>query len=148
MTIKLLRTRDTVTGQCCNAFGRCNTCTYDSAWYNWGRWVALVVIILAFLFLFCLCSCLSARRRRRVGRQPFYGTGWANQGPWAGNHHGGQHQPQTENPPNTYYAYQQPAPPYEPPSYRGDQQSGIELNRPDHTYNGYEAPAGPPPKKH
>jgi hypothetical protein len=73
------------------------------------------------------------------------GTGWANRN---------QHPPQ--NPQNTYYAYQQPAPPYDPnpapgygaPGYRNDQSTGIELNRPEGAYTGeYAPPPGPPPAK-
>jgi len=49
---------------------------YNSAWYDWGRWVVLGAIILGAFLIFFLCACITARRRRRMGNQPYYGTGW------------------------------------------------------------------------
>jgi len=129
--------------------------TYQcSAWDSWVRWLVLVLVVLGFLFLFCCLSCLSARRRRRAGQQPFYGTGWTANNQWGNRHHGQQQYPQ-QNPQNSYYAYQQPAPPYESspapgqPAYRGEQMNGIELAAPGPTYGGgYQPPPGPPPKKY
>jgi len=147
-------TKRQYSNQCYSSFNGYYDCN-GSNWGNWGRWVFLALAIL-FIFLICVSiSCFSARRRRRLGRQPYYGTGWANRGPWAGN----SNQPPVQNNPNTYYAHQQPryeqaAPPYDanqhhPGSYGRDQQhSGIELAAPGNTYGGYEAPAGPPPKKY
>jgi hypothetical protein len=70
-----------------------------------------------------------------MGRQPYWGTGWAAHGP------GGPYHNQQPMPQNTY-AYDNPAPPY----YRGnEQQTGIEMPaRPEHAYGGY---APPPPGK-
>jgi Chitin synthesis regulation, resistance to Congo red len=139
----------TNTTSCIDNFGNSYPCNGYSSWDYWGRWVFLGVAIF-LIFLVCISiSCLSARRRRRMGRQPYYGTGWAaNHGPWAGNY-------PPQNNPNTYYAHQQPAPPYEQqspyreqPPYR-EQQSGIELSPPANTYGGdYAPPYGPPPKKY
>jgi hypothetical protein len=140
-----------------NSYQSCN-----STWSDWARWLVLALVIIFFFIFIFMCSCVSARRRRRAGQNPYYGTGWANQGRFGnnqgrwgfGNHHQQQQQvyPQTENPPNTYYAYQNPAPPYSAaqPAYRGDQQSGIELSRPENAYNAdqYQPPVGPPPGKH
>ncbi|KFY77125.1 hypothetical protein V499_03422 [Pseudogymnoascus sp. VKM F-103] len=140
----------------------------DSNWNRWGRWVALVVIVGFFLVLAFTCSCVNSRRRRRQGLAPRYGTGWL-----AGKQNGGQQHYQ-----NNYYQGQQsgynygggaaPAPPYSPPQqqygqqqqyggntdYYGGQQSGIELQQPQSSYNPqigreqtYEPPTGPPPGK-
>ncbi|KXL42916.1 MAG: hypothetical protein FE78DRAFT_72975 [Acidomyces sp. 'richmondensis'] len=49
---------------------------YNSAWYNWGRWVVLGAVILGAFLIFFLCACITARRRRRMGYRPYYGTGW------------------------------------------------------------------------
>ncbi|KZF22408.1 hypothetical protein L228DRAFT_268873 [Xylona heveae TC161] len=149
----------------------CNNYSYSygsyncsSGWYNWGRWVLLAILIaLAFLFFFFF-SCITSRRRRRAGRQPFYGTAWLGGKPPVG------HGPATYNNNNTnnnpggpqpYYGsyYQPPAPPYSPPAnhtYYGNgppQQSGVELQQPQNSYqpyrtpedNVYSPPPGPPP---
>ncbi|TAQ83271.1 hypothetical protein B7494_g8405 [Chlorociboria aeruginascens] len=143
----------------CDQFGNCYS---NSTWNNWGRWVALVVIIAFFIILALLFSCFSSRRRRRRGLAPMYGTGWMAKPP-QGNY--GQ-------PP--YYAHDQyngaPPPVYSPPLNNqstgntfnsndgyyahhpnGGQQSGIELQPPQHTFQPqreyepvYATPAGPP----
>ncbi|KFX86540.1 hypothetical protein V490_09037, partial [Pseudogymnoascus sp. VKM F-3557] len=109
--------------------------------------------------------CINSRRRRRRGLAPRYGTGWL-----AGKNTGNQQHYQN----NDYYQRQQsgynyggggaaPAPPYSPPQqqygggnadYDGGQQSGIELQQPQNSYNPqrgreqiYEPPSGPPPGK-
>ncbi|KAF2147153.1 uncharacterized protein K452DRAFT_217778, partial [Aplosporella prunicola CBS 121167] len=142
-------------------------CDY-SPWHDWVRWVVLVVIVVAFLLVFILCSCLTARRRRRMGQQPYWGTGWA-----ARNGHGEAQFVGNQNyhpPPNApgynaqpYYnpQYSQPAPPYTPPAngYYGQQQTGFEMgtvpNQPPPAHTGperaaddvYAPPPGPPPQK-
>lgn len=149
-------------------YNNCNT--YDqygnyygcnSNWDRWGRWVALVVIVFVVLLLAFGCSCMNARRRRKRGVSPRYGTGWLG-----GKYGGGNNQ-------QTYYNNQQPgygqaAPPYEAPNqeyqntgntfnsnegYYG-QQSGVELQQPQHSYQPqrggeavYAPPQGPPPGK-
>jgi len=129
---------------CQDQYGRTYRC--NSTWESWARWLLLGLVILVVFFLCLSISCVSARRRRRAGRQPFYGTGWVpgnnnqqrhgQQQGWAGNNqqYGGGQQ----------YAYTQPAPPYQQPPYRENQQSGIELQRPNETY---APPSGPPPGK-
>ncbi|KAL5346778.1 hypothetical protein ACLOAV_007919 [Pseudogymnoascus australis] len=139
----------------------------NSNWNRWGRWVALVVIVGFFLVLAFACSCVNSRRRRRRGLAPRYGTGWL-----AGKNGGNQQHYQN----NDYQGQQSgynyggaaaPAPPYSPPQqqygnqqyggntdYYGGQQSGIELQQPQNSYNPqmgreqtYEPPSGPPPGK-
>lgn len=128
-----------------------------STWDRWGRWVALAAIILFVLFIAVVFSCFNARRRRARGLAPRYGTGWAaGKGNYAGN-------------PQQYYGqHTAAAPPYSPPAqqpqYTGNtfngnqgyygQQSGVELQPPQHAYAPtrggeavYEAPHGPPPTK-
>ncbi|OJJ45407.1 hypothetical protein ASPZODRAFT_144040 [Penicilliopsis zonata CBS 506.65] len=123
----------------------------SSPWGNWGRWVALaVIIVVAFLLVF-LFACMNARRRRRYGQRPFRGTQWM----------AGGAPPPTEQP--YYYPNTPPYPP--PPQYSQNpnpqtygyfggqqpQQNGIELQSPPHAYYGgqraYEPPQGPPPNK-
>jgi hypothetical protein len=123
-----------------------------NAWDSWVRWLVLGLVVVSFLFLFCCISCISARRRRKLGQSPMYGTGWAANNRFTpGNQHQ-QYPPQ--NPGNSYYAYQQPAPPYEAnapagqPAYHGEQVSGIELAAPAPSYSGYQPPPGPPPQKY
>ncbi|KFY11123.1 hypothetical protein V491_07340 [Pseudogymnoascus sp. VKM F-3775] len=137
----------------------------DSNWNRWGRWVALVVIVVFFLFLAFACSCVNSRRRRRQGLAPRYGTGWlagkngVNQQHYQNNGYQGQQS-------GYNYGGAAPAPPYSPPQqqyqqqyggnadYYGGQQSGIELQQPQSSYNPqmgreqtYEPPSGPPPGK-
>jgi len=146
-----------------------NNC--NSGWSNWGRWVALAVIIVFFIILAFLFSCYNSRRRRRLGRAPRYGTGWTSG--WMGNKAGGQQQyggPQGGYYPNEPY-HGGAAPPYSPPvpnqatgttfnsndGYYGQTsygQPGYELQQPQSAYQPqrggdavYEAPQGPPPKK-
>jgi len=141
----------------------------NSNWDNWGRWVALVVIIAFFLILAFLLSCLANRRRRRLGRTPMMGTGWI---PYAG--HQGFYQPppygQHNQPQNNYSgndAYAAPpkyAGPVDPqptgttftgsPGYYGNH-NNIELQQPATAYQQpqredeyvYEAPTRAPPAK-
>ncbi|KMU83563.1 hypothetical protein CIHG_01346 [Coccidioides immitis H538.4] len=106
------------------------------------------------ILLFSL-SCISARRRRSRGMQPYMGTGWAaNMGPWG--------KPGDQRP-APQYQYQQPPPPQytsgpyyggyannQAPGETSQQQTGIELQQPQHAYRGdgvYEPPSGPPPQK-
>lgn len=102
-------------------------------------------------------SCITARRRRRLGRQPFYGTGWAARPgqptaqPYYNNNQNYNHPPPqyTPQPQNQgYYGSNQ--------GYYGSspygQQQGVELQspQPTHTRGGddvYAPPAGPPPGK-
>lgn len=92
------------------------------------------------------------------GRPPVYGTGWM---PVAGK----------PNLPPNYYSQDHPAPPYTAPQsgnmfngnnhanngFYGGQQTGIELQQPNHTYQphasaaeaapDYSPPDGPPPAR-
>lgn len=134
---------------CYNSNGTAYRCY--SGWYSWGRWVALGVIIAAALLIFFLISCLSARRRRRLGRQPYYGTGWAGRTPWghAPASYNPGYQTQQQQPPNYnqnnggYYGQNQ--------GYFGGRQTDVEMTPPPNTYRGgdnvYEPPPGPPPAK-
>lgn len=128
-------------------------CPYTfSNWDNWVRWVVLAAIIVLFLLAFIACSCVTARRRRRMGRSPFYGTGWA-----AGNQQYGNAQPYYNNNTNQYAP--PPPPEYSPNVPNGHQQyygqqNGVELQPPAPAYGpsrsepwDYQPPSGPPPKK-
>lgn len=131
----------------------------SSTWEVWARWVVLGLIILGAILIFFLFSCISSRRRRRMGYQPYRGTGWAmgrtplghapatyNQQPY----HAGQ--PQQEN--NYYQSSSNP-----PPAYGASQgyyggRNDVELQSPPAAYGGYNrgdnayaAPPGPPPAK-
>ncbi|KIW99079.1 uncharacterized protein Z519_00742 [Cladophialophora bantiana CBS 173.52] len=132
---------------------RCN-----SAWYDWGRWVALAIIILGAFLIFFLFSLWSARRRRRMGRQPLYGTGWTGRTPWG--HGAAQYNPgyqQTQQP-----SYQAAPPAYnqtqsyggyygQNQGYFGGRQTDVEMQPPQNTYRGgdnvYAPPTSPPPAK-
>ncbi|EPE25341.1 hypothetical protein GLAREA_01253 [Glarea lozoyensis ATCC 20868] len=143
-------------------------CTY-SAWNDWGRWVALAVIVVAVLVFAFLVSCINTRRRRRRGLAPMYGTGWmpGNKNPPQGNQQYGGY-------------YGAPAPPYTPAPMPNQQTgttfqsgdgyygannnaygangngngNGFEMQPPQNAYQPqrggepvYEAPLGPPPTK-
>ncbi|KAI4259603.1 MAG: hypothetical protein LQ352_000671 [Teloschistes flavicans] len=135
-----------------------------SSWNNWGRWIVVGIIILAAFFIFFAFACVTARRRRRQGMTPYRGTGWAG-GRTPAGHAPAQYtgnQPSYGGPP-----VGQPA--YSPPPqnqgyygnsglnqgyYGGQQQSGVELQQPDHSYQPqrggdqvYNPPSGPPPGK-
>ncbi|MCJ1240944.1 hypothetical protein MMC14_008948 [Varicellaria rhodocarpa] len=109
--------------------------------------------------------CLNARRRRRAGLNPYRGTGWL-----AGQTPPGHAPAQYAGPPQPYYnntpqqGYDQNPPVYAPPQtqnygaehhgYFGGQQTGIELQQPNNSYQPqrgvepvYGAPDGPPPAK-
>jgi len=122
---------------------RCN----NSGWYNWGRWVALGIIVLGAFLVFFLFSFWSSRRRRRLGRQPLYGTGWSQFG----------HGPAQYNP-----NYQQTQQSFQPPpaynqgqnqggyyggnqGYFGGRQTEVEMQPPQNTYAGGENVYQPPP---
>jgi hypothetical protein len=127
---------------------RSTTCYYDaygyrrcrsSTWGNWGRWLALGLIV-AVAVLFFVCACITSRRRRKRGARPFYGTGWMAPAPNQGGYGGqpGQYNNQA------YYTgpgqemgnygantgVGQPKPVYQPPS------TAPEV---------YQPPPGPPP---
>ncbi|KAI9803756.1 MAG: hypothetical protein M1825_001636 [Sarcosagium campestre] len=150
---------------------RCN-----SRWNDWGRWVVLVAIFFFFFIIFFVLSCLSSRRRRRRGLSPYYGTGWLagktpqgqqaqyggapgfqqpyGQQPQYGQQQWGGQAPDYTAPPQQSY-YGNPAPVYREQSYGqgeqvyGQQQTGVELQSPQSSYQpanaGYTAPPGPPP---
>ncbi|ELR10320.1 hypothetical protein VC83_07953 [Pseudogymnoascus destructans] len=155
---------------------------YDSNWNRWGRWVALVAIVGFFLVLAFACSCVNSRRRRRQGLAPRYGTGWLAGKPNGGQQHYQNNDYQGQQSGYNYGGGAAPAPPYSPPQqqygqqqygqqqygqqqygqqqyggnagYYGGQQSGIELQQPQNSYNPqmgreqtYEPPSGPPPGK-
>ena len=95
-------------------------------------------------------SCISARRRRRMGYQPYRGTGWAAGRPPPG------HGAATYNQ-QPYYASQQPGYQPPPPTYGASQDyyggRDVELQSPPQAYGGYNRenvyspPPGPPPQK-
>ena len=110
------------------------------------------------------CSCITARRRRKQGMRPFYGTGWAAAGQGPAGAPGYNPNPPPQG------GFQQGPPVYSPPpaagnpgynqygagnqGYFGGQQSGVELQQPNSTYQPqyggnpvYAPPAGPPPGK-
>ncbi|MCJ1344502.1 hypothetical protein MMC31_002705 [Peltigera leucophlebia] len=148
----------------CDSDGYC----HRSNWDSYGRWIVLVGVIIFGIFIFFIFACITARRRRAAGSVPYRGTGWAGGRPHAG-------QPQYDaSQPQPYYAgnqYPQSPPPnvappvYVPPNqgyyggdqnhgYFGGQQTGVELQTPDHSYQPqtggqpvYNPPAGPPPGK-
>ena len=112
--------------------------------------------------------CITARRRRAAGSVPYRGTGWAGGRPPAGQSQYNPSQPQPYYASNQYPQSPPPnvAPPvYVPPNqgfyggdqnhgYFGGQQTGVELQTPDHSYQPqtggqpvYNPPAGPPPGK-
>ncbi|MCJ1413748.1 hypothetical protein MMC32_000072 [Xylographa parallela] len=155
----------------CNGYNYNYNCN-NSAFSSYGRWILLAAIIAAALVFFLVFSCLSARRRKRQGLQPYRMTGWAHQGQT--NTTQSQYQPPVQpygnNNPNYYNnnaGTPNNAPPtYEPPKegnyygntganqgYFGGQQSGVELQQPNSSYqprgaeNVYSAPEGPPPAK-
>ncbi|KAH7119155.1 chitin synthesis regulation, resistance to congo red-domain-containing protein [Dendryphion nanum] len=127
-----------------------------SAWNDWVRWVVLAVIVIGFFLLFVLCSCITARRRRKLGRQPYYGTGWAsrnnqqhNAQPYYNNQYNQPAPPYSAQPQGGYYSNNNT---YGQPQY--GQQNGIDLQSPQPAYNQhrggddvYSPPSGPPPGK-
>jgi len=152
-----LVTRQYYNDICYNDLGQAYQCR--SAWYDWGRWVALGIVILGAFLLFFLFSYWSARRRRRLGRQPMYGTGWVGRAPFG---HGQATynpnyqqtlQPQQQQvPPPTYNQTQNYGGYYgENQGYFGGRQTDVEMQPPSNTYRGgdnaYEPPTGPPPVK-
>jgi len=147
--------------------GNNNSTSCNSSWYSWGRWVALGGIIVAAFLFFFLISRLSARRRKRLGRQPYYGTGWVGRTPFGhgqatynpnvpqqevpyGN--GNTHTQQYNSPPS--YGQQGQAAGYyggENQGYFGGQQTGTEMQPPKPVYGSgttYQPPSGPPPNKY
>lgn len=108
-----------------------------------------------------LHSCITARRRRKMGYQPYRGTGWAlrGHGPVQYNQNA---QPYYQNAQPYYNNSNNPPPAYTPPpnqGYYGQQNhngpygNDVELQQPQNTYGGYgrqeqgvyEPPKGPPP---
>ncbi|KAK4497714.1 hypothetical protein PRZ48_010367 [Zasmidium cellare] len=127
----------------------------DSTWDNWARWLVLALIIIAALILFFAFSCITARRRRRMGYQPYRGTGWAL-GRTPPGHAPAQYnqQPYYQNAQPYYNNSNNPAPPpaYTPPPNNGYYGNDVELQQPQNVYGGYrgaegayEPPKGPPP---
>ncbi|TKA68393.1 hypothetical protein B0A55_08931 [Friedmanniomyces simplex] len=133
-----------------------------STWSNWARWLVLALIILGALFVFFLFSCLTARRRRKMGYQPYHGTGWAlgrtppGHAPATYNARPQQEQPTTAAP---YYNNNSNSP-YNanPPAYgaANDYYGGnndVEMQPPQPVYGAnnnrkadqYAPPVGPPP---
>ena len=115
--------------------------------------------------------CITARKRRAAGAVPYRGTGWAGGRPPAGQPQYYPSQPQPYYAGNQYSESPQSPPPnvappvYVPPNqgyyggdqnhgYFGGQQTGVELQTPDHSYHPYTGgqpvynqPPGPPPGK-
>ncbi|MCJ1253581.1 hypothetical protein MMC24_001393 [Lignoscripta atroalba] len=141
---------------------------YRSPWNSYGRWATLSAILFGTFLLFLLFACITARRRRRAGLNPYRGTGWlGNRAPVGhapAQYTGNQAQPHYGN---NQYDNSQPPVYTSPPNqgyygngnqtnqgYFGGQQSGIELQQPQSTYQPqkggdpvYSPPAGPPPGK-
>ncbi|KAJ9605272.1 hypothetical protein H2200_009929 [Cladophialophora chaetospira] len=124
-------------------------------YYGSNIWVALGIIIFGAILIFFLFSCFSARRRRKLGRNPYYGTGWAGR-PVHGQ---AQYNP-------GYQATQQQTGTYQAPPAYGQEQGGyygqnqgyfggrqterdVEMQPPQQVYGGdnFAPPAGPPPAK-
>jgi len=119
---------------CQDSFGNVVSC--NNAWYDWGRWVALAIIIIGFVLLFFIFSCISARRRRRRGAQPFYGTGWVGRTPFG--HGAAQYNPQ-------YAQQEQPYGGYQQGGYYGQQQQAPPTYQQSHDPNrGYYGQPGTP----
>ncbi|KAK5945927.1 hypothetical protein PMZ80_000066 [Knufia obscura] len=133
------------------------SCT--SRWGDWGRWVALaVILIVAFLFFF-LCACISQRRRRKAGRQPFQGTGWMatlpggappaykpNDNYQAPPQYGNQNTNQV--PQGGYYGNQTNSSGANQSYFGG--RNDVEMQPPQNVYtneHNYAPPSGPPPNK-
>ncbi|GAB7341051.1 hypothetical protein MBLNU457_7374t1 [Dothideomycetes sp. NU457] len=134
-------------GYGCNYYGNCG-----GAWENWVRWLVLGLIVGAAILLFFLFSCLSARRRRRMGAQPYRGTGWVLGMTPAGHgraeYTGNQQHPQTELQ-QPYYNNSNNPP---PPAYNANENQGWYGNAgvapPSAAYHGqYEPPKDPPPPR-
>ncbi|KAK5119225.1 hypothetical protein LTR85_007839 [Meristemomyces frigidus] len=129
----------------------------SSTWNNWARWLVLALIIVGALFIFFLFSCITARRRRRMGYQPYRGTGWSlgrtppGHAPAQYNnaaHYAPQNENQTSQP--YYNNSNNPAPAPAPPPYGAandyyGRQNDVELQQPSKTY---QAPNGPPPGRY
>jgi len=142
--------------ECCSYYGNdCYPC--DSAWSDWVRWLVLAIIIIAAFLLFAAFSCITARRRRRIGAQPYRGTGWAlgrtppGHAPATYNANPHYQQPYYNNSNN-------PAPPpaYTPAPNQGYYGHDVELQQPQQAYGSgwrsggepvYEPPKGPPPAR-
>lgn len=118
-------------------------CTYTDVCYS---------IIAGALLIFFLFSCITARRRRRMGYQPYNGTGWAlgrtPPGHGAAMYNGQHVAPQQESA-QPYYNNSNNAPPaYTPPPNQGYYGNDVEsgLQQPGAAYNGqYAPPKNPPP---
>jgi len=144
----------------CDIYGNC----YYSTWDNWGRWVALVLIVIFFLLV---GLGFSTRPRRRRGMAPMYGTGWMGGKPPVGQQHGhpgnwGQQQGGYQAPPPPYMGNQATGTTFQShDGYYGNhnqgygqQSGGIELHQPGASYQPqrggdhvYEPPMGAPPGK-
>ncbi|PGH06947.1 hypothetical protein AJ79_06421 [Helicocarpus griseus UAMH5409] len=125
-----------------------------SAWNDWGRWVALAVIIVCAFIVFFAFACVSARRRRRQGLQPFHGTGWAaHHAFWQQQQHQQQYQQPYPNAPPPQYSpaggFYGPKPTYFGGHQNPPQEQGVEMQPPQNTYRAgepvYQPPPGPPP---
>lgn len=151
----LLTVRQADDDSCTDSFGNVVSCNVSptllnhkatisltdlqNAWYDWGRWVALGIIIIGFILLFFLFSCISSRRRRRRGAQPYYGTGWVGRTPFG--HGQAQYNPQYGQQQQPYGGQQQQ--PYG--GYQQGQQGGYygQQQQAPPTYNqSYDANRG------
>ncbi|KAG9232336.1 chitin synthesis regulation, resistance to congo red-domain-containing protein [Amylocarpus encephaloides] len=142
-------------------------CYRYSTWNDWGRWVALAIIVIGLLVVAFLFSCLNNRRRRRRGLAPMAGTGWvpgSKYPPAYSQNNGGYYN-------NAPHNREAPAPPYQAAQPMPNQQTGTTFNSNDgyyghHHQNGvemqppansyqpqrggddvYAPPQGPPPTK-
>ncbi|GAM85560.1 hypothetical protein ANO11243_035670 [Dothideomycetidae sp. 11243] len=131
-----------------NSYCDYNGYCYNSGWDSYGRWIVFAVIVGVGICLFFLFSCITARRRRKLGMQPFRGTGWAAGRPPPG------HGAATYNPNAGNFQMEQPVyndptqQPYNsaPPAYGGYYgNSGVTQPQAAHTGDHYKPPAGPPP---
>ena len=109
--------------------------------------IVLAAIIVGAFFIFLIFACITARRRRRMGQNPYRGTGWA-----AGSTPAGHAPAQYTGGAQSYYANNNAPPPvYSPqtqgyynPSYNnpnanqgyfgGQQQHDVELQQPENAY--------------
>ncbi|KAK0252735.1 hypothetical protein LTR29_002680 [Friedmanniomyces endolithicus] len=130
-----------------------------SSWSNWARWLVLGLIILGAILIFFLFSCLTARRRRKMGYQPYRGTGWAlGRAPPGHGQATYDARPQQEQTAMPHYNNNSNSP-YNanPPAYgaAGDYYGGnnVEMQPPQPVYGAnqarkadqYAPPMGPPP---
>ncbi|KPI39410.1 uncharacterized protein AB675_5107 [Cyphellophora attinorum] len=146
----VLKARDLVARAtyCRDRYGRVYQC--NSSWYNWGRWVAVGVIIAAALVLFFLCSTPTTQGRpQAILRYRLGSHGW----PGAVQSQLSEHSAtQLWLPGNNMPNNNTSAPPtygQQGGYYGGQQNTGAAQDYYSGNRGGdYAPPAGPPPAKH